>query len=609
MTVFAKTLLRLSAIIFCLCAAFFITALVLLNFHYYDAAAQSLQDTAQTLYAVLRDSERSTDAPLSHPSSLPAIPYRVTLINTDGEVIWDSRTDKQLVNHLDREEVRSALEGREKSAARTSLSMGARYLYAAVPVTDAAGNPAGVFRLSLEVPGFWQRTGFAARLLAFTALFALCAAAAAWIFSAGIAGQLRRISRLVGEYGEIAENAERKPGHDEFAALEDSLRVLLGALSSRLGRAEAQSGRLEAVLDCMAEAVLAVDSELNVTLANSSARRLFNLPLSQSEGQNAVSLLEAARSIELEQAAVTARNSGKPLQLEAALRNTARRDSDEPRFLVFAAPLASAVREGGQDSIRGSAVPANQGAALVLQDISRMYKLEQVRKDFVANVSHELRTPIQLIKGFSETLLDLPADSGDQARRFIEIIRKNAQTMENLVSDLLTLASLENPGAQRALPALEEKESAALIDEAVFSTQNQARKKGARIIVDCPRDLTVKLRGDLIIQALINLLDNAIKYSPPDSRVWISGFREGGALVLRVRDEGIGIPPAHIERVFERFYRVDKARIRDADGTGLGLSIVRHIALIHGGTAEVESRAGEGSVFTLRIPLLNTRRV
>jgi two-component system phosphate regulon sensor histidine kinase PhoR len=509
----------------------------------------------------------------------------VTLIDADGEVVWDSRAGKQLVNHLDREEVQSALEGREGSAARASLSMGARYLYASVPATDAAGNPAGVFRLSLEVPGFWQRAGYAAPLLAFTAVFALCATAAAWMFAASLAGQFRRITRLTGrlagEYAEIAENTGRAGGGDEFAALEDSLRVLLDGFSSRLGRAEAQSGRQKAVLDCMAEAVLAVDGELNVTLVNPSARRLFNLP--QHEGENAVSLLQATRSIELEKAAVTARDSGKPLQLELALRNANPQDSDEPRFQLFAAPLAS------------------QGAALVLQDISQLSKLEQVRKDFVANVSHELRTPIQLIKGFSETLLDSPPGSAEQTRHFIEIIHKNAQTMENLAGDLLTLASLENPGAKHALPALEEKEVAPLIDEAVFSMQTQARKKSARVIVDCPPDLTAKLRGALVIQALINLLDNAIKYSPTDSRVWISAFREGGSLVLRVRDEGAGIPSAHIGRVFERFYRADKSR-GDAGGTGLGLSIVRHIALIHGGTAEVESRAGEGSAFTLKIP-------
>jgi two-component system phosphate regulon sensor histidine kinase PhoR len=333
----------------------------------------------------------------------------------------------------------------------------------------------------------------------------------------------------------------------------------------------------------MTEAVFAADGNLILHLINPRAKEMFNL--SGKDTQN-LSLLEATRSTELEETARAALMENRPLEKELKLHNGA----GEQRFQVFAAPLAGEENRDGE------------GVVLVLQDITQLIRLEQVRKDFVANVSHELRTPIQLMKGFSETLLDLPPDDTKQIRYCVEIIRKNAATMENLVTDLLTLASLENENGVR--PAAEEQELAPLFAEAVSSLELQAKKKQIEIIVTCPEGIKAKIYGPYIIQALINLLDNAVKYSPEKSRVWIAARRgnNGAGLVLEVRDEGIGIPAEHLGRIFERFYRVDRAHSRETGGTGLGLSIVRHIALIHNGTAEAESSTGEGSVFRIRLP-------
>ncbi|MDR1839826.1 MAG: PAS domain-containing sensor histidine kinase, partial [Treponema sp.] len=234
--------------------------------------------------------------------------------------------------------------------------------------------------------------------------------------------------------------------------------------------------------------------------------------------------------------------------------------------------------------------------------ITRLVKLERIRKDFVANVSHELRTPIQLIKGFSETLLETAGEGNKkQIIHFIEIIRKNAGIMENLTNDLLILADLENNDVNAR--DMEELSVAPLLDEAVSSVEPQAKRKQIEVIVKCPHDLSANLYGSFIIQALINLIDNGIKYSPPKSKLWVSAYKENEELLFEVRDKGIGIPAEHLERIFERFYRVDRARSREAGGTGLGLSIVRHIAMLHKGKAEAESHAGEGSVFRIRIPL------
>jgi len=299
-----------------------------------------------------------------------------------------------------------------------------------------------------------------------------------------------------------------------------------------------------------------------------------------------VSLLEFSRSAELEEAVrqVLASGQSSELTLKRYISGTSR------HFQVFAAPMKS-----GTD----------QGVVIVLGDISRVVKLEQVRKDFAANVSHELRTPIQVVKGFAENILDSSLDDKEEIRRFTEIIRKNAQTMENLTSDLLSLVSLEAGDSSRL--SMGETLLAPLIAEAADMVEPAALKKDISIKVSCPPDLNAKLCGPFIIQALVNLLDNGVKYSDNGSRITVRAFKENEQLIIEVKDKGIGIPAEHLGRIFERFYRVDRSRSRELEdlrsgGTGLGLAIVRHIALLHNGSVEVESHAGEGSLFRIRLP-------
>jgi two-component system phosphate regulon sensor histidine kinase PhoR len=355
--------------------------------------------------------------------------------------------------------------------------------------------------------------------------------------------------------------------------LEEEIR----ALKARLEEAEAECRRYESILNSIFDGVVALDNSLNITLVNPRLCSLFGFD----EGKKArgISLLEFTRSPELEYAARQVLAAGQPLEL------TVRRyvPGMEQHFRVFAAPL-------GEGS----------GVAIVLRDISRLVKLEQVRKDFAANVSHELRTPIQVIKGFAETILDSALDDSKEIRRFVEIISRSAQTMENITGDLLTLVSLEDENGVR--PSRPETALYPLLSEAAGMVEIAARKKNISIEISCAEDLQAKLYGPFIIQALINLLNNAVNYSGAGSCIRAGAYRKGEELIIEVKDEGIGIPAEHLDRIFERFYRIDRARSRDAGGTGLGLAIVRHIALFHGGNAEVESHAGEGSVFRLRLP-------
>ena len=595
MTVFKKSLLSLSLVFLGFFALLTILVMMFADSVYYKTSAAGLSGSAKTLLSVIteerlkdffadnagnEDSTSATDPALPIDSSSQ---YRLTLIDTRGNVLWDSHVPGNLVNHIDRAEVRAALQGREGMAVRDSISTRTRRIYSALPVFGADGKVAGVFRLSLVVENFQSKVLSAAGpFMIFSFLLILAAFAALFAFS-------RSLSISVGRLAGIALSGSAAAGAElvnmDFQSMENALRKIAAEQHLLLVQARATGSRLEAILNSMSEAVFAMDSDLFLLLVNPRARSLFNIG---DRDIGSLSLLEATRSTELEDAAKKVLSDGCPMVIELNLYR-----SQEQCFQAFAAPFAANGRR--------------EGVVLVLQEITRLIKLEKIRKDFVANVSHELRTPIQLIKGFSETLLEslsepMP-DNKERIIHFIEIILKNSRIMENLTNDLLILANLED--GNNKVRDMEEQFISPLIAEAISSMESQARKKQIEIEVDCQSELKAKLYGFFIIQALINLIDNGIKYSPPNSKVSVSAFEEKNELVLEVRDRGIGIPGEHLPRLFERFYRVDKARSREAGGTGLGLSIVRHIALLHKGNAEVQSHAGEGSVFRIRIPLFN----
>jgi two-component system phosphate regulon sensor histidine kinase PhoR len=349
-------------------------------------------------------------------------------------------------------------------------------------------------------------------------------------------------------------------------------------LAERIRAARAQGEELEAVLDSMSEALLALDGGLGVVLANPAAVALFGL--GAPERATGRSLLEAARSTELEALARRCVESGEPCRAEIALG-----PGGERWFRALAAPF------------RGTG-----GLVLLLEDETERRRLERVRRDFVANVSHELRTPVQVIKGFAESLdgiLDGDGEDLGRARRYVAIVSRNASRMESLIGDLLALAALERDGARIEL---EDIEVGRLVDEAIEAVAPKAEAKGIAIEKDCPTDLLARLNPGLVVQALVNLIDNAVKYSPPGRPVLVAASSGPEGLALSVRDRGMGIPAKDLGRLFERFYRVDKARSRELGGTGLGLAIVKHIAMAHGGSASVESWEGEGSTFRIAFP-------
>jgi two-component system phosphate regulon sensor histidine kinase PhoR len=605
-TVFSKTLWVLTLAASIISLSFILSVLALTDSLYYETNTRNLLDTARALLSALPEdvfdlpaapsAEKPSAAARWIASARQNTPYRVSLIGKDGTVLADSHAAPgELENHGNRPEVQSALAGMEGTARRSSRSLGPVYIYAALPVYDGdrggGGEADGAFRLAMQVPGFWGR--IFRSLLPFIHIAALIIAAAfcaVYLFSRSLAQSLNQLVgiALAATAADTVQGINMLPPliseTEEFKTLEGALRNMASELTLRIEGAKAEGRRLQAILNGMTEAVFAMDEELRLHLVNPRARLLF--AMEGDAGLEPLSLLEATHSTELDDAARRVLAENTVLEFEIKLHPGGVRQN----FRVFAAPLNKT----------SSGETKSEGVVMVLNDITRLVKLERVRKDFVANVSHELRTPIQLVKGFSETLLDSALDDPEQIRHCIGIIQKNAQAMENLTTDLLSLVSLEDE--ENPHPEKEEVILAQLLHEAAGSVEFQARKKNITITAACPPDLRAKLRGPFILQAVINLLDNAIKYSPPASPVWVSASIAGQELLIEVRDEGMGIPGEHLERIFERFYRVNRARSRDAGGTGLGLSIVRHICLLHQGRVEVESHAGEGSLFRMRLP-------
>lgn len=505
---------------------------------------------------------------------------RVTVVAPDGRVAGDSSTDPSLMdNHATRPELTEALAGRPGASIRDSATLGLGMAYAAAPILRS-GRVEGALRLAMGMPALGESATPYVAAFAIAALALAAAMAIAGVrLGASVAAPLRALAEAAGYWsaGRLEHRVSRFDD-PELGPLADTMNAMAAELSGRVSAMAEQRRELEAVLDAMDEAVLSVDAGLRVRLANPKAATL----LRRSDDEAALEgrgLLESTGMVALEELASRCAAEGRLVETEFSLYGEETR-----HFIAKASPLAMA--------------DASRGAVIALGDVTRLKRLERVRKDFVANVSHELRTPITLIKGFAETLegVDDPAD----AARFVSVIRRHADRMTAIIEDLLMLARLEGP--DRGGLELGRVEAGALLSRAAEEIRLSRAANRPEIAVEAGAGLLVRGNEGLLEQALVNLIDNAVKYGPAGVAVRIGAKAEEGFARLYVADSGPGIPARDLPRLFERFYRVDKARSRELGGTGLGLAIVRHIALAHGGDVSVESREGSGSVFSLRVP-------
>lgn len=365
-----------------------------------------------------------------------------------------------------------------------------------------------------------------------------------------------------------------------------SLNTMAQKLSDKLSAIEKHEQEREAILAGMGEGLIALDDSKRIIEINEAAGKLLGIDIEKARGQ----LYSASvRSSAIGKVIDTAISSGQKITKEVEIADSL---SQDLRYIRISGNI---IKKSGQLGAK---------AVFVMSDITRLRRLETVRKDFVANVSHELKTPITSIKGFVETLLNSPSANEEERKRFLQIIEKHANRLTSIIDDLLTLARLEEQEGEKTQRPLtrENVDINEIVSSAIEFCGPRAHSKEILVDHSPKRSVTATVNRSLIEQAVINILDNAIKYTEPNTTVSLKAEEKQSSVRIMVSDQGPGISPEHKDRIFERFYRVDKARSRGEGGTGLGLAIVKHIAAVHGGQVGVETTPGSGATFWLEIP-------
>lgn len=508
---------------------------------------------------------------------------RLTVILPDGVVVADSEKDAaSMENHARRAEIAEALQGRRGVEVRLSQTVFERQLYVAVPLRQD-GRIAAVVRASFPLTEVEAEIrGLRRQVVLGGVAGALLVGLLSFVVSRRLSRPIEQLTAGAETFaaGDLAAHLSA-PDSTETQRLADALNRMARQLDERLQTVVRERNEKAAVLASMVEGVVAVDGRRQVTDINPAAARWLGA--------------DAARACGRPLAEVV-RNSALAAMVERTLSSL--RPTEEE--------LTVAAENGGRVlHAHGSAIAGDDslpiGAVIVLHDITDLRRLENLRRDFVANASHELKTPITSILAVAETLRDGGFDLAPEARRFVDIAAKHAARLQVLVEDLLDLSRIEHE-AERGAAVLEAGLLRPALEAAIQANAAAARARGIRMELEAAPDLVAPRDPALLEQAVGNLLDNAIKYSPEGGEVRLSAARANGEIVIRVADHGCGIAAEHLPRLFERFYRVDRARSRRLGGTGLGLAIVKHVAALHGGRVSVESEAGRGSTFRIHLP-------
>lgn len=421
-------------------------------------------------------------------------------------------------------------------------------------------------------------TGLRLRLLGAALVSTLLAACIAMVFIRSFSTRVQRLRHYVeGLLDARLPDNELPAGDDGLGELARSLRRTAPQIRDLVQRLKVEGAQREAILSSMVEGVLAVDKDLRVTFCNESLARTLGARAAIPAG---APLTHFVRDPGLLEIMARVLKQGEPVEQRLTLAST-----EAHSFEVLASRL-----EG----------PSGPGALAILHDITKLERLERVRKDFVANVSHELRTPLASIRGYAETLLDGALDDSEHNRKFVEIILAHSIRLNNIASDLLIISDLESARAAKAQP--KQVSVRAGMESALRTVESAAHVRDVRIVAGVMDDVSVMGQELGLEQAFVNLLDNAVKFNKPAGEVRIEVKRLDETAVISVSDTGVGIPSEDVPRIFERFYRVDKARSRDVGGTGLGLSIVRHVVEQMGGAISVQSQLGKGSKFIITLP-------
>jgi len=504
---------------------------------------------------------------------------RITIIASDGRVLAESQSDPQAMeNHAGRPEIRDAFATGEGRSIRHSVTINHELLYYAVRQSNPMGTPV-VLRFALPLEAMDDvLSSFRRSLWLASCVILLLAGGASLFVSRGFSERVERLK----EFSLRVANGDFRPmsldnSRDALGALRVSLNLTASRLDRTIRTLTEERNLSSAILGSMVEGVAVVNSSERLLFANQGFAEILGLDVPPESGK---ALVEVVRQTELIEA-VRQVLCGEPRVEAEIVTGTLRQHC----FAVTVAAVRAA---------------ETSGAVVVLHDITDLRKLERVRRDFVANVSHEFKTPLTAIQGFAETLLAGAMDDPQNRVRFLEIILEHSRRLTRLTDDLLKLSKMDADRLETEIRCVSVKQ---LIENSVEMVGHRAAEKDLRIIVNLPEHLP-DIAGDRLrlSEVLQNLLDNSIQYTLPGGQILVSAGAEGNEVVFTISDTGIGIPKADQPRIFERFYRVDAARSREAGGTGLGLSIAKHIIEVHDGRIWVESEIGQGSDFHFSVP-------
>ena len=504
---------------------------------------------------------------------------RITVIAPDGRVLADSQSDAQTMeNHANRPEILEAMAKGDGRSIRHSVTIQRDLLYYAVR-QDVSGGPSTFLRFALPLETVDEvLSSFRRRLVLASFFILLIAGGVSLLLSRSFTG---RVERLKDFSRRVAEGDFRPLPRDGSGDAVEALGISLNRTAARLDRTiqtlTEERNLSSAILGSMVEGVAVVSGSERLVFANPGFAEILGLDVPPTSGS---ALVEIVRQTELLEA-VRKVLAGEPRVQSEIVTGTLRQHH-------FAITVA-AVRAGD-----------TSGAVVVLHDITELRKLERVRRDFVANVSHEFRTPLTAIQGFAETLLAGAIDDSQNRTRFLEIILEHSRRLARLTEDLLMLSKMD---AERLELEIRRLGVSQLIESCLETAQRRGTEKDLRISVNLPQNLP-DIAGDRrrLAEVLQNLLDNAIQYTLPGGQIIVRAESAEKEIILTVSDTGIGIPKADQPRIFERFYRVDVARSREAGGTGLGLAIAKHLVEVHGGRLWVDSEIGQGSQFHFSVP-------
>ncbi|MFP4242584.1 MAG: ATP-binding protein [Chitinispirillaceae bacterium] len=507
---------------------------------------------------------------------------RITIILPTGEVIADSERDpRSMDDHANRPEIIEVFSGRKGVETRYSNTLDKEMVYLALPLKDGNGTEA-VLRLAVSISQIKEHNKNFYQKLLFIALITLVSLAVASILIAQWLSKPIKEIQLGAQRFSRGELDTRLaiPSAEELGELAHTLNFMAETLEDRIHTITHQRNELNAILTSMNEGVIAVDNNERIISINPKAACLLDVEQTEVSGKWLHDIV---------------RNSA----LQSFVSQTLSSNGKTETSFVFSSGDGDIfIQAYGTRLDNGK---GEKGAVLVLNDVTELRRLENIRRDFVANVSHELRTPLTSIKGFIETICAGSYKLPDEVNQFLKIITTKTERLCSIIDDILSLSSIERDHEHRDI-SFHETELRPVLEEAIKTCECKADAKKINLKLSCDSGVSACINAPMIEQAVVNLIDNAVKYSEERKEITVKASVQGSKAIIDVKDQGIGIPSDHQERIFERFYRIDKARSRKFGGTGLGLSIVKNIVAAHDGRVTVRSETGKGSTFSITIP-------